>query len=240
MVEISKSLIGDSYIVVVITWLFYMLKIAINYWNTTEIERKLMTDLKRLNGSFSKFVVSSLLIIIISFAYIIINQRNLPEMDFNSENTFLIIISITVIFVLGGLVINFLVFCLDKILTIKYDYFIKLSDSDIWKVIRMTDKKTLLIQKGNNESKLINDWIGKSLIRELNKDTWMYKLCGDYRKIKRIIYVILFLSVVVFILSFILESPSRLLSFLLSILGFLASIIIYGNYRIYRISTNNT
>ena len=233
MVEIIKGLIGNSYLLAVITWVLFVIKIAINYWNTTEIERKLMTDLKRINGSISKFVVSSLLIIIISFIYIVINQKKYPEIDFNSENIFLIIVAVTVIFLLGGLVINFLVFCLDKAISIKYDYFILLSNSDRWKVIRMTDKSTLLIQKGDDETRLIKDWIDKSFVRVINKETWMYKLCGNKKKIKNVIKALSLMSTVLFILSIFLVSPWSLLCFFITMIVFLALIIVYGNFRIY-------
>lgn len=207
----------------------YLFKQAIENRGITELEKILMSNFKKFQISLAKY---SLLGIGLGYIYYLL-LTSLPKEQLDVEKDFLdavlliaLVSTLAVIFSLEVLIRG-----LFGTLSYKFDYYIVDEENKaVSRVIKLSDKKTLLVDS-NGVEEFIDDFKKRKYKRIKRESEFLDNLYG-YRKIKFILYgVIPAISLILGFLTYVTEFWVQFIFYLAFLLLLMIGIILLGNFK---------
>lgn len=152
-----------------------MIKVAIDYWFVTEIEKKLMTDYQKLMGFISKLIITVIPSVCITFIYLVTSSQNTLDIDeFGfTENSFWIILFLVLFLINIGM--QMMVIITERLLNIKSVYYIHI-DNEKWRIERLTKNKLLLLTNNQGIFRLVDEWKNQNISKSVVETSLTYKL----------------------------------------------------------------
>lgn len=239
---ISKFL-GEISIITLFSLVVIAIKNIIDNKNLLEIEKLLMTDWKKFKIDFSNYGVYTFFILSIGSFYIAVYNPSSISNISPSITTTIIAFGIVWLIVTFAFILLFnAIIWVDRKVSLHNEFFILLDDNEKWKILKMKNESSLLVERDSNY-RIVDNWNNKNITYELVYHFPLKKIYNLWPITKlRIIFRILIIGfIVAFIYSFTLNN---LISFPLaffSVFFILILLIIWVNYREYIkfISQNN-
>lgn len=219
----GKLLIGCTLLIATI------IKVLVDYWNTTSLERLLMTDMQRFKGNMSNLIFPSIVLAGFGTLFIWLIGEEVPKTKDDTE----VVFRVFGLILLGSILLHALLSWVGRFLTLKLEYFIDLNDGHTWKIIRRSNKNTLLLENEDEKNKLIDNWVDKVFTSELKKDFSI----NNFYEMKRssiIEWTLIVSSFVLFTTTTVYnDNPLGLLSLLVGAIFFVAFLVIKANKDYY-------
>ncbi|HAU35495.1 MAG TPA: hypothetical protein DCW76_14655 [Lysinibacillus sp.] len=238
-----ENVIDNPHYLFLLSILIYVIPRAINYWNTTQFEKKFMNDLQRIKISFWKLIVIVTFIMIISYVRILFDPEKRQEI-FSVESS----VVISIFLVIGAIIVvlfQVLIIIMnwfEKKLTLTADYYLKLDNTnEEWKIIKMSSNNCLILRKKCDKKvqMMLEDWKGLE-IREVRSGeipfSKLFKLSNQYRNIPMILLIVILIVIsIAFMFSpFLFFGRFSLILYVIGGVGSFISVIILKNYTEYK------
>lgn len=193
--------------------IFSILLVIISFWinnrDATSLENKLMTNFKKLQIFCSTIFIETIMIGIVLFVLIYINN-DLPEYmveeskGVNIESTLPFIIALVLVSFGLSLVLHTSLLITKKLFSVKTHYFVKLSDSTIkWYLVRLSNNKQILLMNNDVEYIFLNEWAELVFKAELMEFTKFQKLIYSSEKKINLISISLLCSTIAIYIFFV-------------------------------------
>ena len=186
------------YLIPMGTFIFGVVMFALNHWDTTELEKKLMTNFKRFQIQISTMIFESIIIAIYFYLFIFKDMDISKESGKNAIFDYLLfILSLLIVSFAFAFVMNLVTIICNKTLKPKYLFHVNLVDKGRWLFVRKSSKNQILLCNENGEYLFISEWENLVFIQErvpLNK---IRKLVFKNKSRVNKIIIILFLSLIV-------------------------------------------
>ncbi|MGY4796024.1 hypothetical protein ACVNNN_13560 [Lysinibacillus fusiformis] len=215
------------YIVTVIPLVAYVVKLTIDNWGITDLERIRLSNFKRFQIAITKYVMLSISFVATMFLIITFSDK-FTELEGSLLLGVLAVFFITfaaLIFLLEK-IIYFFVYCL----SFKYDYHIVNDKGDpIYRIIKLSNDNSLLVESNGIEEFL--DAKEKRKYKKIRrKDTFHNKMYNSSWILGCNIFIGV-VSIAMLISVFFTENWTQFILYLLFLLTFLVTFILYLNYN---------
>ena len=200
MNQIFEIVFTYGYFIGIVTFLFYLLKAAIDFWFVTEIEKKLMTDYQKLKGFISKLIITIIPNVLLTFLLTFVSDNEFLTRQEDVNENILLVIFLSLIFLLN-ICFHLIVVLIEKGLNLKSDYILFI-DNEEWRIKRLTRNNLLLLVNEKNEYLLIDEWKEKKIKKIIKKNNYTYKIYSNKISLRKAVgtsLAILALSILTFI-----------------------------------------
>lgn len=134
----------------------YLLKLFIDNWKATDLEKIMMSNFKKFQLSITKYLLIGLAFVAFFYTYLTI----VPPTEMKDMESFILIIFLIVIFTFAitafFLLDQFIVFLFNT-LSFKFDYYVVNDENEaVFRVIKLSDKNHLLVESDGIEEFIEN------------------------------------------------------------------------------------
>lgn len=166
---------------------------TVDHWNSTELERKLMTNFRKLKINISVSLFISIIGTLFVSGYIFWRHSEVSLVDILA--TFILLAILTVI-------TTALVFSMLKLLTFKttfYTYLTKEKNEERWVIVKVIKGKELLLERESDKMQIVTSWSDKLIERDSKPLwEWQYNLYDN----KKVFCAVLSLFIIMFLACF--------------------------------------
>ena len=143
-----------------------------NYWNVTNLEKKLMTNFKRIQIQSAIVVIESIFLGIVFYLLIIINTENNDKYGIENVMYFspLVFIQAFIIAFVFILLINMVLLISTQFIFPKFDYYLEKGEPvEKWYLVRVSQKNQVLLNNRNGKFIFQEGWQGEIFFVEMVK-----------------------------------------------------------------------
>lgn len=233
--DIINELMEGKYWISCILLVVMIIKVVVDYWNTTSLERIIMTDLEKFVGHISNLVFPSLILAVVSGSSTLLievetsgtNDENVYSKEQIAWGTFGVVLTFSII-------LNAILSWIGKVFSIKIEYYIELNDEKDWKIVRRSNKETLLIENKEEKTKFIDNWVDKDFYNELNEKSYMNKFYKSKKFKYSIEWILILSALVLFIATTVyINNLWSLVTFIIGAIFLVTFVLIVVNSRDY-------
>ena len=158
------------YLVGLIPMIAYLIKVTIDNWGATDLEKIRMSNLKKFQISFTKYAALGLFFLAISYLIVISSNKFTGE-NMKNSSVYAIVIICSIIFSASMFLFEKLLGFIGKILIFQYDYYIVDKDGNLmYRIIKPSINNTLLVEaSGIQEFIDANEKLRYKIMRRENK-----------------------------------------------------------------------
>lgn len=226
------KLIENYYLVPLSSILIAIVIYGTNYWNVTNLEKKLMTNFKRIQIQIAIVVLESIFLGVFFYLVLLINKDSsqiLGDLNVMSFSLALLIQALIIAFVLVVL-INMIFLISAKFIFPQFDYYVEKGEpKEKWYLIRLSQKNQVLLNNRKDKFIFQDGWGGDIFFQEMREFNKIRKfLFRTESKTDTIIIVLVISSVMLYFIAFLTDistgnsllfySISTLLMFLVFVL----------------------
>ncbi|MER2009729.1 MAG: hypothetical protein ABS939_20020 [Psychrobacillus sp.] len=156
------------YLVPLSSVLIAIIMYGFNYWNVTNLEKKLMTNFKRVQILFAAIFLESIFIGLVFYILLLISKDEIySNSNLNYSFTSLLIQAFIIAFGLVFL-INLVMLVSAKFLVPSFDYYLEKGESeDKWYLVRISSKNQVLMTNRDGKYVFQEGWQGDIFFQEM-------------------------------------------------------------------------
>lgn len=195
------------YLVPVGTILILAMMYAINNWDASFLEKKLITNFKKLQILVSTIFLETIVMFVLVYIFMII-RPGAPEIYIlNNDGTKKILPFLLSLFIMSlstALILNIVLHFSLRFLSVKYYYYVNLENLEgKWYLKRKSNKNQILLKNEKGDHVFLNEWnelIFKQELVTLNKlQIFLYT---NKKRTKRIIITLLLSAIILYSIVF--------------------------------------
>lgn len=216
-----------TYIVALIPIIIYVVKLTINNWGITDLEKIYLSNFKKFQITITKYLIWNLVFTTTLFILIMLSD-SLKELK-TGNLVYGVLIFCSLIFSISMFLLEKFIDLIGMILSVKYDYYI-VNDSGepIYRIIKMSNNNLLLVESNGIEEFI--DPKEKRKYKRIRRNSVFYKKIYSSNKMKYWIIVLITISLISFIFIFLSKDWKQFWSFLVWIITMIISLTLTLNY----------
>lgn len=229
------------YLIPISTFILGVVMYSLNHWDTTELEKKVMTNYKRIQIQIAIIIFESILFSIYFYVFIFKDLEIVKEGSRGKDLILQYLLFVLTLFIVSSIfaiAINVVNLFSNKFFKPKYYYLVNMEDKKNWILIRKSNKNQILLKNDQGEHLFLNDWGNLIFTQKQYPLNWLRRIIfKNNNRVNKIIFILISSFVVLsFTTLYILVKISNIESFIILlgtiiILGFAINIyIINKNY----------
>ncbi|GLC87477.1 hypothetical protein [Lysinibacillus piscis] len=226
------------YIVTILPLVAYVVKLTIDNWGITDLERIRLSNFKRFQIALTKYIMLSISFVATMFLIITISGR---FTELKGGLLFSVLAACCIIFVALIFLFEKFIYYIVSWLSFKYDYHIVNDNGDsIYRIIKLSNDNSLLVES-NGIEEFLDSKEKRKYKRIRRKDTFHYKIYNS-SWILGCTVITGVVSVGMLISVFLNNNLTQFILYVLFLLTLLVTLILSLNYndnRKYRTENNN-
>ena len=176
-----------------------------NYWNVTNLEKKLMTNFKRIQIQSAIVVLESIFLGVIFYILIYINNDNNEKYGDSNVMYFspILLMQAFIIAFIFILIINFVTLISTKLIFPQFDYYVEKGEPiEKWYLVRVAQKNQVLLDNRNGKFIFQEGWQGDIFFMEKVKfDKFREFLLKSEKRVDIIAFTLFIISVIIYLLA---------------------------------------